>query len=82
MPFERNDKIKRWIHSPLTVEHNGINASIKEDGKVVLNKSVEGTEEFDEIEVPASLIFKLAQLLKATRKVKYVNVSDVDSSKS
>ena len=73
-------KIKRYVHSPLTVEHNGVNASITENGKVVLSKvaNVKGDEvEYDEIEIPASLVFKLASLLKATRKVKYVAISDL-----
>lgn len=73
-------KIKRYVHSPLTVEHNGVNASIKENGKVVLSKvaKVIGDEvEYDELEIPASLIFKLASLLKATRRIKYVSIGEL-----
>lgn len=78
-------KIKRYVHSPLTVEHNGINASITEGGKVILAKvvgKVAGTDdvEYDEIEIPASLIFKLASLLKATRKVKYLSLSELQTT--
>lgn len=76
-------KIKRYVHSPLTVEHNGINASITENGKVVLAKVVKqvGDEiEYDEIEIPASLVFKLASLLKATRKVKYLSLAELQTS--
>jgi hypothetical protein len=78
-------KIKRFVHSPLSVEHNGINAAITENGKVVLSKPAgkdKDTNEtlYDEIEIPASLVFKLAQLLKATRRIKYVNVQDVAAS--
>ena len=75
-----DQKIKRYVHSPLTVEHNGVNAAITENGKVVLSKvaNVKGDEvEYDEIEIPASLIFKLASLLKATRKVKYVSITEL-----
>jgi DNA/RNA endonuclease G (NUC1) len=71
-------QIKRYSHQPLTIEHYGIHAQIKENGKVVISSGVvtnsDGTEEFDEIEIPASLVFKLANLLKDTRKVEYVNV--------
>lgn len=70
-------KIRRYIHSPLAIEHYGTNAKILENGKVVISKvvAVKGDEvEFDEIEIPASLIFKLANLLKATRKVVYVSI--------
>lgn len=79
---DNEQKIKRYVHSPLTVEHNGVNASITENGKVVLSKvaKVEGDEvEYDEIEIPASLVFKLASLLKATRKVKYVSIGELSS---
>lgn len=78
-------KIRRYVHSPLTVEHHGINASIKENGKVVLShvvgKNTEtGEIEYDEVEVPASLIFKMATLLRATRKVKFVPVSELENT--
>lgn len=77
-------KIKRYVHSPLTVEHNGVNASITENGKVVLSKVarvIAGEEvEYDEIEIPASLVFKLASLLKATRKIKYVSIGELSSA--
>lgn len=73
-------KIKRYTHSPLTIEHYGIHASIQANGKVVISKNVrttnDGEVEFDEIEIPASLVFKLASLLSATRKVEYVSLSD------
>lgn len=81
-----DQKIKRYVHSPLTVEHNGVNASITENGKVILSKVAKvidkETVEYDEIEIPASLVFKLASLLKATRKVKYVAISDLAAKDS
>jgi len=73
-------KVKRYVHQPLTVEHYGIHASIKENGKVVISSSGtaldNGEVEYDEVEIPASLVFKLATLLKATRTVKFVSVSE------
>ena len=80
-----DQKIKRYVHSPLTVEHNGVNAAITENGKVVLSKVATvhkdtNEVEYDEIEIPASLVFKLASLLKATRKVKYVAISELAGS--
>lgn len=72
--------VKRYVHQPLTVDHFGIQASIKENGKVVItavdkNSSNSDEVEYDQIEVPASLIFKLASLLKATRTISFVPVS-------
>jgi hypothetical protein len=79
---ENNEgKVKRYVHQPLTIEHYGIHAKIQENGKVVISSTgtpVVGTEEieYDEVEIPASLIFKLATLLKATRTIKFVNVTE------
>lgn len=63
-----------WVHQPLVGDHYGIHYSIQANGKVIISSggtSLEGGEvEYDEIEVPASLIFKLVMLLKATRMAK------------
>jgi hypothetical protein len=72
--------VKRYVHQPLTIEHYGIHAKIQENGKVLISSAGEknaetGLIEYDEVEIPASLIFKLATLLKATRTVKFVGIS-------
>lgn len=73
-------KIKRYVHQPVTIDHFGIKASIRENGKVVIQsagKPVVGSEnmiEYDEVEIPASLIFKIANLLKMTRSVTFVSI--------
>ena len=72
--------MKRYVHQPLTIDHHGIRASIKESGKVVIQsagKPVPGTDEmeYDEVEIPASLVFKLATLLKDTRSEVIVPVT-------
>jgi len=78
---DNEGKVKRYVHQPLTIEHYGIHAAIKENGKVVISSGgtkVEGSEEYeyDEVEIPASLVFKLATLLKATRTIKFVTVQE------
>ncbi len=78
---ENNEgKIKRYVHQPLTVEHYGIHAKIQSNGKILITgipvKDKDGVLEYDEVEVPASLIFKLATLLKATRSVQFMNVGE------
>lgn len=83
MVSEVAGKVKRYVHQPLTIEHYGIQAAIKPAGRVVLravDKAASTKEEivYDEIDIPASLIFKLASLLKATRNVEYVSVSGND----
>ncbi len=57
---------------PLTIEHYGIHASIKENGRIIIsNEASVGAEgDYDEIEIPASLVFKLARLLHDTRTLK------------
>lgn len=75
-------KIRRFVHQKLTVEHHGINLSIQENGQVVLSKVVgpdpdnKGEVLVDEIKVPASLIFKAANLLRATRQVTYITLAE------
>lgn len=72
------NKIRRFVHSPITIEHFGINASITSNGHVVISKvaRVVGEDvEYDEVEIPASLVFKLASLLKATRKIEFVDIA-------
>jgi hypothetical protein len=71
--------VKRYVHQPLHIDHYGIHAQIKENGKVVISSvaSQSGEEvEYDEVEIPASLVFKLANLLKATRTIKFVPVGE------
>lgn len=76
--------VKRYSHQKLAIEHYGIHAKIQENGKVVISsapvKSADGSMEYDQVEIPASLIFKLATLLKATRSVKFVSVDDANHS--
>ena len=72
---------KRYTHQPLTLEHFGFHIQIKENGKVLIRGQVsaipgaEGEMEYDEVEVPASLIFKIKDALNMTRKVEMVTVS-------
>jgi hypothetical protein len=71
------DSVKRYVHSELAVEHSGIHAKIQSNGRVSLSKSVNISPtqvEVIELDIPASLVFKLATLLKATRKVEYVGL--------
>lgn len=74
----------RWVHQPLVIDHYGIHATISKDGKVKIekiadNQSAEskaaGDVDYDEVEVPASLIFKLAQALKMTRTAEPIGVA-------
>ena len=73
---ENENKIRRYTHTPLAIEHYGITASIQANGRIIITKHVSSSDEVDEVEIPASLVFKLASLLKATRKVEYVNVAE------
>ena len=79
---ENNEgKVKRYVHQPLTIEHYGVHAKIQENGRVLITSAgtpVVGSKdeiEYDEVEIPASLVFKLATLLKATRTIKFVSVA-------
>lgn len=80
---ENNEgKVKRYVHQPLANDHYGIHFQIKESGKILITGPgvpVPGSKdevEYDEVEIPASLIFKLATLLKATRKVEFFSLAE------
>jgi len=82
---ENNEgRIRLYVHQPLTIDHYGIHAKIMENGRVLITSagsSVTGSDEveYDEVEIPASLVFKLATLLKATRTIKYVTAAEASS---
>lgn len=69
--------IRRYSHQPMVIDHFGIHAKIAENGKVTIVGKPDSSGDYDEVEVPASLVFKLASLLKATRTVKFVAFSEV-----
>ena len=72
-----NNQIRRWKHQELHIDHYDIHTHIQPNGKVIFKRPVRGSDEYDEIEFPASLIFKVANLLKITRKAEYVSVTEV-----
>jgi hypothetical protein len=71
--------VKRYVHQPLTIDHYGIHAKIQENGRVLITSTINSEGEYDEVEIPASLVFKLATLLKATRTIKFVSVAEAKS---
>jgi len=75
----KDGMVKRYVHQPLTIDHFGIHAQIKPNGKVLITSvgnQVGEEVEYDEVEIPASLVFKLASLLKATRTIQFVPVGE------
>lgn len=82
-----NGMVKRYSHSPLAIEHFGIHASIQENGKVIITKVAKDQSgadsdevEYDEVEVPATFIFKLATALTMTRKIRWVKLTEEKES--
>ena len=63
-------------HQPLTFDHFDTHCQILPNGHIKMNKPVEGSEEYDEIEIRASLVFKLVGLLKDTRNTEFVAVDE------
>jgi hypothetical protein len=74
------DKVKRYVHKPFTVEHSDtITASGDRDGKVTITVQEKGKEEYDQVTIPASCIFNLAQMLTDTRKVRWMDRAEVEA---
>lgn len=61
----------RWVHTEFETEHNGVKIKIHTDGKVTFSNEASNPEDFDEITVPASVVFKANQALRLTRKAEY-----------
>jgi predicted secreted protein len=77
-----NNKVKRFVHSPLESKVQDVEVKIAENGIVTLSKFIhvdEKTNEdiYDTISVPASVIFKTADMLNITRSVKYIDKSEI-----
>jgi len=73
-----NDKIKRYVHSPFTIEHNeSISARCDKEGRITIDVQEPGKTEYDQVVVPASLIFRLASMLQNTRKVRWMTPEEV-----
>lgn len=65
-----NETRPRWVHTEFETEHQGIRIKVLKDGKVILSNEP-SVEDFDEITVPASVIFKTVKALTLTRKADY-----------
>jgi phage gp45-like len=78
MTFQNNPKNDSnlrpsYSHQPLTFDHFGTHVKIHENGKVTITCLAKDSEEFDEVEVSASLIFLIAKQLKLTRNIEFVS---------
>ncbi len=78
--------IKRFVHQPLTVNHGGFKFTIHANGKTTISGPAKPDKDnpdeflFDEITIPASLVFKISQALQMTREVKYLTMSEVKAN--
>ncbi len=63
-------KYKHYVHSPFSLEHQGVTVKVDENGKVVMTQS-HPDESYDEITTSASLFNRVIRMLQATRKVIY-----------
>lgn len=73
--YDPNKEV-RYIHSPFSVtqvdtETELVVASVDKDGKVTITQTDKTTQEYDEVNISAAMIFKLANMLRDTRKVRY-----------
>lgn len=81
LPGQPPNTTVRWTHQPLSLEHNGFHFSIHENGRVTIVGSPVKDEESgemvsDEIDVPASLIYKISRYLQDTRKANFIPIGE------
>ena len=69
----QNESLRpKYSHQPLTFDHFGTHVRIHENGKVTITCVSKESDEFDEVEVSASLIFLIAKQLKLTQQVEQI----------
>ena len=75
---------KVHTHNPVVIEFNAtIKYAITEDGIVKIQVTDPATQEYDEVAIPAYLIFKIGDMLNNTRKsVKLVPRETPDETKN
>lgn len=67
-PTQGNKKYPHYVHSPFTLEHNGVKVECNESGKIVITKEHKEDDTFEQIECSASLFNRVSQMLLTTRK--------------
>jgi len=65
-------KYRRFVHSPTKVTEKKHEIEITEEGRVIITEN-QSDDEYDEVNVPASLIYKIVNLLESTRTTKLVD---------
>jgi hypothetical protein len=58
-----NELRTRWVHTAIDIEHKGTAIKITSEGKVILSNAPL-KDDYDEITVPASVIFRTIKALK------------------
>lgn len=72
---------KVYYHDVISVDYRGVKVTINENGTVTFRKDV-NDKEYDEITVPANAIFRTANLLNNTRKVRFEDKDGRDTTKA
>lgn len=73
--YENEDKTRRFVHDPFNLQMEKLEIACDKDGRVTITENHDN-DEYDEINVPASLIFKIAMMLEMTRSIVYVDKKD------
>jgi hypothetical protein len=77
MPMIRNrrrtdDKVPQYTHSKWELDYKGIKAECAPDGKITLTEEhSDGT--YDEIVIRANMVFRMADMLNASKTIKFVD---------
>jgi hypothetical protein len=81
MPFRKLNPGERFIHDPITFTYPEGKVTIKENGRVCIQRDV-SDKDYDEVEVPASLILKIGRMLRDTRKVVNAGTTDRNNERT
>lgn len=73
----RDGKIPKYTHSKFELEYRGVKAVCSEDGKITLTIEHED-DTYDEVTVSATMIFRLATMLNASKNVEFVDRNEIN----
>jgi hypothetical protein len=72
----RDGKVPKYTHGKFELEYRGVKAICSEDGKVTLTEE-HHDDTYDEVTVSATMIFRLATMLNASKNIDWVEPEEL-----
>jgi mannose/fructose/N-acetylgalactosamine-specific phosphotransferase system component IIB len=74
-------KIRQFVHSPFTVSiRHDLEVSCSRNGKITI-KQLHENEEYEQVILSVSNVYRILSLVKDTRSVKYIDKGEMEESR-